>query len=108
MGDFRKIKGVVRYSGGRQVTIMMLDYNDPIKTLKVITGDDGFGLATSIISHAEIIKDPSEFDPCGYLEEIQWWQSGFDMDVECNAKDTKITEKKFNDTPGRFEWYEGY
>ena len=30
------------------------------------------------------------------------------MDVECNAKDTKITEKKFNDTPGRFEWYEGY
>jgi len=102
MAEFRKITAVVRYSGGSDVTIMVLDYDDPINTLKRLNSDPYY-LFDSIIEHAEEIEDLSEFDPCEYLEEIKFYQSGYDMDTDCSAFDEEITEEEFNNPPDKWK-----
>jgi hypothetical protein len=102
MSKFRKITAVVEYSEGSDVTIMVLDYDDPINTLKVLNRDPYY-LSEMIIGHAEEIEDLSEFDPCEYLEENEWYQSGYDMDTDCSAEEEEITEEEFNNPPDKWK-----
>jgi hypothetical protein len=104
MADFRKITAVVRDSDPDNTTvdIILLDYEDPINTIKILT-DDFMGLGESIRFHAEEIKDLSDFDPCTYLESIKWWQSGYDMCTDCTANEENITEEEFNNPPSKWK-----
>ena len=103
MANFRKITAIIESSEGSDVTIMVLDYDDPINTLKVLNSDDPYGFSERIREHAEEIEDLSEFDPCEYLEETEWYQSGYDMDTRCSTGEKEITEEEFNNPPDKWK-----
>ena len=84
-----------------ELSIVLLDYDDPINTLKVIK--DPIGIAELIIDHAEEIEDPSEFDPCDYICDINWAYCGYDWGTRSSAWGEDITEEEFNNPPDKWE-----
>ena len=102
MANFRKITAIIESSEGSDVTIMVLDYDDPINTLNVLNSDP-YGFSERIREHVEEIEDLSEFDPCEYLEETEWYQSGYDMDTSCSTEEKEITEEEFNNPPDKWK-----
>ena len=103
MPNFRKITAVMTCSEhDPQLTIILLDYDDPINTVKAITRDLNY-LCDSIIDHYREIEDPSEFDPCDYICDINWVYCGYDFGTRCRAWGEDITEEEFNNPPDKWE-----
>lgn len=85
-----------------ELTIILLDYDDPINTVKAIT-EDLNDLCSSIIGHYREIEDPSEFYPCDYIYDINWVYSGYDFGTRCKAWDEEINEEEFNNPPDKWK-----
>ena len=103
MPDFRKITAVTGSSKKLYVTVMLLDYDDLINTLKVINNNDPYNLLHRIIKEVRRYKeDPSTFCPCSYVDGIPMEAAGFDG-VYCDARQEKITEDEFNNPPDKWK-----
>ena len=102
MPNYRKITAVMTCSNfDPELSIVLLDYDDPISTRKVIK--DPIGITELIIAHAEEIDDPSEFDPCDYIYDFEWVYCGYDFGTRCRAWDEAITEEEFNNPPDKWK-----
>ncbi len=84
-----------------ELSIVLLDYDDPINTLKVI--QDSIDISGWIISHIGEIEDPSEFDPCDYICDIDWVSCGYDWGTRSSAWGEDITEEEFNNPPDKWK-----
>ena len=101
MPNFRKITALVRQDGDSELNIILLDYDDPINTIKVIRDPNYIG--EIIREHVRRIDDPSEFDPCDYIDDYDWVSCGYDWGRRSRAWDEEITEEEFNNPPDKWK-----
>jgi len=101
MPDFRKITAVVKEDGDSELNIILLDYDDPINTIKAIK--DPNYISDMIGEHLRYIEDLSKFNPCDYIDDYDWVSCGGSFSMRSRAWDEAITEEEFNNPPDKWK-----